>query len=212
MEKHFFTSDLHFGHANILKYYPKRLDLLSEDFVKDIEGFQDYFIEYWNKTVNKQDHVYILGDFSFKGIDENRQILFRMNGHKHLIIGNHDSNSYRLVECFTSISQMKEVRFKKSNYDFLEEDIALILCHYPILSWNRKQYGSLMIHGHCHGTMDEFNKKSNDLRVDVGIDSSFGNYRLLTVEDIYQYFKNKTNGAMFDEYVSDLDKSNRLLI
>ena len=29
-----------------------------------------------------------------------------------------------------------------------------------------------MLHGHCHGTMDEFNADSIDLRFDVGIDGA----------------------------------------
>ena len=46
----------------------------------------------------------------------------------------------------------------------------LTLCHYPMVTWNHKPYGSIMLHGHCHGKLDEHNRLSSDLRFDVGID------------------------------------------
>ena len=46
----------------------------------------------------------------------------------------------------------------------------MALCHYFLVSWNRKNYGACMIHGHCHGRVDDYNIKTGDLRVDVGID------------------------------------------
>ena len=42
-----------------------------------------------------------------------------------------------------------------------------------------------MLHGHCHGKLDEYNEQSMDLRFDVGIDSSMANLCFLTLEDIY---------------------------
>lgn len=54
------TSDLHFGHKNIIKYENRPF--------KDIEEMDKAIIELWNKTVKKDDKIYILGDFSwYKG-------------------------------------------------------------------------------------------------------------------------------------------------
>lgn len=44
------------------------------------------------------------------------------------------------------------------------------MCHFPMLSWEHKDKGSVMIHGHCHGKVDKINIDSKELRVDVGID------------------------------------------
>ena len=29
------------------------------------------------------------------------------------------------------------------------------MCHFPMLSWEHKDKGSVMIHGHCHGKVDK---------------------------------------------------------
>ena len=45
--------------------------------------------------------------------------------------------------------------------------------------------GSIMLHGHCHGKLDEHNAQSMDLRFDVGIDGTLANLEFLNLEDIY---------------------------
>ena len=56
--------------------------------------FIDKIIKTWNKRITNQDDIYILGDLFFLGknldIDEANKILFKLNGKKHLIVGNHD--------------------------------------------------------------------------------------------------------------------------
>ena len=53
----FVTSDLHFGHKNIIKYENRPF--------KDVEEMDQKLIENWNNKVGKDDTVYILGDFSW---------------------------------------------------------------------------------------------------------------------------------------------------
>ena len=50
----YFTSDLHFGHSNIIK-------LCNRPFA-DVESMDAALIENWNKKVKKNDTVYVLGD------------------------------------------------------------------------------------------------------------------------------------------------------
>lgn len=54
-----------------------------------------------------------------------------------------------------------------------------------MVTWNHKPHGSVMLHGHSHGKLDEYNAQSMDLRFDVGIDGNLANLRFLTLEDIY---------------------------
>lgn len=87
----FFTSDTHFGHANIIKYCKRPFtDKYEMDRV---------LIERWNATVGPRDIIYHLGDFSFYGATQTAQILSTLNGYKILIRGNHDKgeNYYRRV-------------------------------------------------------------------------------------------------------------------
>ena len=57
MIQRFFTSDLHLGHENILQSRPE---------FQNIDEMDECLIQNWNKKVNVQDEVYILGDFSFR--------------------------------------------------------------------------------------------------------------------------------------------------
>ncbi len=34
---------------------------------------------------------------------------------------------------------------------------------FPMVTWNHKPYGSIMLHVHCHGKMDEHNTTGNPL-------------------------------------------------
>ena len=79
-----YISDLHFGHKNILRY-----DNRPWQNVQDMESDM---IKLWNKTVDTNDIVYILGDvvWSHK-YDEWVRILSQLNGTKYIIKGNHDN-------------------------------------------------------------------------------------------------------------------------
>ena len=105
-------------------------------------------IQNWNAVVKPTDDVYILGDFAFQNSYMTpptiNVILWRLNGKKHLIIGNHDTWINKQTfnpRCFEEIVPYKEIR---------EDGKFIILCHYPIESWNGKEYGSIHLHGHTH--------------------------------------------------------------
>ena len=92
--------------------------------------FIDKIIKTWNKRITNQDDIYILGDLFFLGknldIDEANKILFKLNGKKHLIVGNHDD--FIRKEKFNkntlaSIDNLKTIK---------ENNNHIIMCHYPI--------------------------------------------------------------------------------
>lgn len=84
---------------------------------------------------------------------------------------------------------IKNIKFKKSVYNFLYKDLEVIMCHFPMLSWEHKDKGSVMIHGHCHGKVDQINIDSKELRVDVGIDGNLANYDLISLEKLSKYLE-----------------------
>jgi calcineurin-like phosphoesterase family protein len=47
-------------------------------------------IEAWNSVVKKDDEVFHLGDFCFKGYDKWVEIIKQLNGQITIIKGNHD--------------------------------------------------------------------------------------------------------------------------
>lgn len=206
-KKIWFTSDLHFGHFNIVKYTAKRSSTFNLDItdVNMLTKHDKSIIERWNETVKKKDTVYILGDFSFASPGETKKILEKLNGEKHLIIGNHDGSCRTLGNYFESVSHIKEVTFKKTVFPFLDENMHCIMCHFPMIAWNRRMNGSIMLHGHTHGSICELNKQSEELRLDVGFDSEIGNCNLVELEDLYKYLKNNvTNGKTFKEHIKYL--------
>lgn len=77
----FFTSDLHFYHANIIEYCSRPYS--------SVEHMNEMLVKNWNDTVSPDDIVYCLGDFSLalRPVELYTQ---RLNGHKKLIPGNHD--------------------------------------------------------------------------------------------------------------------------
>ena len=88
MNQIYFTADLHFGHANILKHSPNRP---YSDTV-DIAAHDDWLLDLWRCTVDRRDTIYILGDLTFLKSEEARHLLEKLPGHKFLVEGNHDGS------------------------------------------------------------------------------------------------------------------------
>lgn len=211
-----FTSDLHFSHKNILRHCEERLKAfgipndISEE--EKVELHDKYLIKLWNKTVSKKDTIYVLGDFSFANTENTKKIISKLNGNKFLILGNHDKSSEKLKGYFKQITQMKEIIFKKDNFDFLEEDFGVFCCHYAMITWSRKHYGVCQIMGHSHGKLDDYNEASTDLRVDVGIDGKLANFNFISLEQLYKYFKDKANKKLFAEYAQEMKSESSMII
>jgi len=60
---------------------------------------------------------------------DTEKLLNKMNGNKHLILGNHDSN-IKNSGIFKSISLIKNFNFNSKEYS----NLHMVLCHYPIAS------------------------------------------------------------------------------
>jgi len=151
-----YTADLHFWHYNILKYEPRPY--------KDIIEMNEGLINNWNKKVQKNDNIYIVGDFSFGDANQTLNILNRLQGKKYLIKGNHDR-----------IINNSEVRNKfewiKEYYVVKENSTPIILFHYPIQTWDRKHYGSLHFYGHVHSNISDHSLVNNIPNAyNVGVD------------------------------------------
>ena len=51
-----------------------------------------------------------------------------------------------------------------------EDGTKVVMCHYPLLVWNKSHYGSWCLHGHSHHSLDSLNVKTK--RFDVGVDTT----------------------------------------
>ena len=187
--KTFITSDTHFFHKTTLKWdMRKRFNTqfgIDEQLIdkkilyRDTVSMNETIISNWNSVVSKDDIVYHLGDISFSSSQQTRQILERLNGSIYLIRGNHDKmrdiNKFR--DLLADVFEYKEIKYR-----YNEKEYHIIMMHYPIASWNRKMYGSIMLHGHSHN-----NYKTSGKILDVGIDTDFGNFYPIDIEKIIEY-------------------------
>lgn len=134
---YWFTSDTHFGHANILKYDQRPF--------ADIVEHDNELIRRWNTVVSKSDVVYHLGDFSWHTKEAQCDgILSQLNGTKILIFGNHDSKAVKRSRYWAKVTPYEEVTIEQQK---------ICLFHYRMVVWNRSHHGSWALHGHSHGTL-----------------------------------------------------------
>jgi calcineurin-like phosphoesterase family protein len=85
MAEVFLISDLHLGHKNILTFMHDGKPLRP---FKTLEEMHEVIVTNWNKIVTSQDKIYVLGDVAMN--DWGLSQLDKCNGHKRLVMGNHD--------------------------------------------------------------------------------------------------------------------------
>ena len=154
-----FTSDTHFGHANIIKYCDRPYTSRSE--------MDEGLIANWNQVVSPNDNIYHLGDFTLGGEEQATAYFSRLNGKISVIPGGHDkqwmskgeyiSKSRHPVEVLSPLETIKVSIFGRSH--------LVVLCHYSMRVWDHSHYGSWHLYGHSHCGLSAHMK-----RMDVGID------------------------------------------
>lgn len=153
----FFTSDLHFGHKNILKYQPDRP-------WASVDDMREGLITLWNSVVTPSDDVYIIGDFAFLPHNKQVEILTRLNGNKYLIKGNHDDVDNALLKSqFVWIKDYYELRIPTEGGNTQK----ICMSHYAMRVWNSSHKGSWNLYGHSHGSLPPLGKQ-----LDVGVDAT----------------------------------------
>ena len=147
-----FTSDLHFGHRNIIGYCGRPWGT--------VEAMNAGLIEGWNAVVAPEDRVYVLGDFSLHGrADAVAMWLGMLKGEKHLVRGNHDDKrTYRnpVLVGWASVSL---------SLDLSVDGVNVRLNHHPLVDWRGPR---LLLHGHSHSK----SPKTGDFSFDVGVDAN----------------------------------------
>lgn len=166
-DKIFFTSDLHFGHYNILKYCKRPWNTVEE--------MDEALINNWNETVPKDGIVFNLGDFAFAANSKWKKILEQLNGEHHLILGNHDIARYpghQILNLFAGVYQQLHLKI---------ENRHVILNHYPFLCYGGTYLTEpvIQLYGHVHtkpngveGKDDSRLKYIFNSQYDVGVDNN----------------------------------------
>lgn len=209
--KTYFTSDLHFSHQGAIMFHPERLDefdMTIEEFQEDkhiaMAKYDECLIEKWNKIIKRQDVVYILGDVCLGNRERTQYILSRLHGKKFLVRGNHDKSCKGLENYFEWVGDIKEAKFTNNQYKYIdpEEPFCVEMCHYPLLTWNRRPHGTCMVHGHVHGALDDFNVSCKELRVDAGYDGRMAKEcgGFIELEQLYNHMKKKLADAGIEKF------------
>ena len=172
----FFTSDTHFHHDNIIRFCNRPFGSAEE--------MDEVLIKNWNETVGPNDTVFHLGDFAWGGSDVWNSILQRLNGHIHLIVGNHDEKNLRqgYMKHFESITYQKHIYV---------EGKSIYLNHYPFLAFGGTYRGldaTWQLFGHVHSKEGSTGLDISRLSVlfptqyDVGVDNN--NYKPVSFEQV----------------------------
>lgn len=131
----YFMADTHIDH--------------NADFVvknngfETVEEYNEAVIDGINYRVKKEDTLYLLGDVCWK---DPFSFLRKINCQDVKIIrGNHDASLY------------KNKHLVPNNVTLLEDIIMInvekqdiVLCHFPMICWNKSHWGSWLLYGHVH--------------------------------------------------------------
>jgi calcineurin-like phosphoesterase family protein len=167
----FFTSDEHYGHANVLKYNDRPYSNVAE--------MDEGLIKNFNSVVTSADVTVHAGDFCWCNHKEDvyKKYVRRLNGTHILLVGSHDHwqpESGRYIWHKTI------------------DGIFVVVCHYCMLTWERSHYNSWQLFGHSHGRLVRDSKQH-----DVGVDNN--NYFPVSFEQLKVIMANKPNNPNYIE-------------
>ncbi len=130
-----YTSDTHFSHENIIRYSGRPF--------KDAHEMDEELVKRWNEVVKPVDHIWHLGDLTMhRQIGQiAHSVLNRLNGHKRLILGNHDLDK---VENYLKW-------FEKIKASHVHDN--MLFTHIPVHPRSVGRFKAIC-HGHIHANPD----------------------------------------------------------
>lgn len=182
-QKIFFTSDLHFGHENVLTFDNRPF--------ANVDEMDRELLRRWNAKVGKGDLVYVLGDMIWKSRNGSAHELIKsLNGQIILIKGNHD----RFLHNSAAKSALSGIKDYDDIVVTLEdgEKKRCILSHYYMPLYNSHRYQGIHLHGHSHFTeeadweidmAEKLNRAGYDNRV-YNVGCMYWNYEPVTLDEI----------------------------
>lgn len=169
MKPSWFSSDLHFGHENIISF-------CKRPFANTTEMNQP-IIRTWNETIEPDAVVWVLGDIALGPIKDTLPLVSSLNGHLVQVPGNHDRNwrghgtraddwDQRYLDAgFEAILHGDQVLnltgrdVLVSHFPYVDRDARYLECR-PV------DDGLLLMHGHVHDRW-----KVSGRMLNVGLDA-----------------------------------------
>lgn len=143
-----FTSDLHFDHANIIKYCNRPF--------RDVHQMNYELVHRWNERVQPDDTVYLLGDFALTSRTRMAELRAALQGQVILIRGNHDRGPNALREC--GFDRVESALFT------CVDGVNLYLRHVPDDSEDWRPIVTAHLCGHVH---EKWKRRGNIINVGV---------------------------------------------
>jgi calcineurin-like phosphoesterase family protein len=159
---YWFTSDTHFFHSKMADH---------RGFA-NVTAMNVALIAAWNSRVEPYDIVFHMGDVSFAGFNRTAEVVRALNGKLHIVPGNHDDKSTlrQLAKNELAVVEppLTSLKVPVPRADGENDVHRFVLCHFPLLVWNRMHHGAMHLHGHSHGFC---RYPDNNRRMDVGVDA-----------------------------------------
>lgn len=184
-----FTSDLHFNHANIIRFCNRPW--------KTTEEMDKALISNWNSVVKPNDLIFDLGDFAFADRDKWIELLKQLNGKHYLILGNHDITRWpgnKVLPLFERVEHQLTLKI---------DGRKVYLNHYPFLCYggtyrdNTSKVYQLFGHVHsgpnCSGLDKDRLINLFPYQYDVGVDNN--NYTPISWEQVKDKINNQIINA-----------------
>jgi len=174
MNKTWFSSDRHFGHAKIVE--------ICDRPYADLHEMEEDYISKHNAVIRDCDDYWDLGDVSYKcSAVYAMERIRRLKGRIHVVLGNHDKALRQavkrgLADDLIESGKLEIVGGKESlDNSIISAKILningsrLILSHYAYRTWPSAFRGTIHLFGHSHG-----NLKPHYKSFDIGVDGNDG--------------------------------------
>jgi len=200
----FFVSDLHYGHENIIRF-------CNRPFA-GVDEMNAQIREELSSKLDENSILFDLGDLSHRASENDVCDLLDAIPTKNIykVMGNHDKHkmyfgkSDSLRKRFKVLCDLAEIKVERDSKEY-----RVILSHYPLISWNCMNKGSIHLHGHTHGNLDSFASERSSLMVDVGYDATLakgiGSF-VIPFGAVLDHFYAKTGGEEFGAWVKSFFK------
>jgi len=164
------TSDLHFGHENIIRYCDRPF--------ADVDEMDAELVRRWNERVAPGDTVWVLGDVALGPIHSSLRKVAGLHGEKRLVSGNHDRCWPGNKKWERWLDEYREAGFVEIVTDAeidLGDGMVLPACHFPyrgdshdddrFVPYRPIDHGGWLLHGHVHERW-----KVDERQLNVGCD------------------------------------------
>ncbi|MFZ1897712.1 2'-5' RNA ligase family protein [Methanoregula sp.] len=170
----YLIGDLHFSHANIIRYAARPF------LVSDVDEMNTILVENWNNVIDDTNVVYFLGDLDFK--DSIGHWIRNLNGKKIFIEGNHD-----VVKDRGGRITRHKIHGAIHHDGISYKGHIFYLVHNPRevdLDWRRNNPEGWLIHGHTHDNEIHKYPFINGEKRTINVSAEVTNYRPVSLDYI----------------------------